>query len=93
MLDPRAAALVVGLAPGTLKQLRWSGGGPPYFALSRTRVGYRRRELETWLQERRFRSTAEANAARRKRPAPRRAESASPLKTRKPASADTETGR
>lgn len=47
----------------TFEKLRVTGGGPPFIKMGKT-VVYDRADLDGWMAERRFRSTAEADAAR-----------------------------
>lgn len=48
-VDSEAAAVVLDRAPGTLRNWRASGFGPPYVRGSRVR--YRLADLITWLQQ------------------------------------------
>ena len=59
MLTTTQAAVVLGLSPRTLEQLRFKGGGPEYFALGKRAVRYRRRALENWLDARRRKNTSD----------------------------------
>lgn len=45
-----AAAAYVGLASSTLEKLRLYGGGPVFIRLGTRAVGYRRLDLDTWLE-------------------------------------------
>jgi predicted DNA-binding transcriptional regulator AlpA len=56
------AADFLGLARRTLEKYRIHGGGPAFYKLGR-RVVYDTRDLDTWLQERRRRSTADVGEA------------------------------
>ena len=47
----------------TLEKRRVVGGGPPFIKMGKT-VVYDVADLDAWMAERRFRSTAEADAAR-----------------------------
>ena len=47
----------------TFEKLRVTGGGPPFIKMGKT-VVYDVTDLDAWMAERRFRSTAEADAAR-----------------------------
>ena len=47
----------------TFEKLRVTGGGPPFIKMGKT-VVYDVTDLDTWMAERRFRSTAEADAAK-----------------------------
>ena len=66
MLDTKAAAERIGLAPATLETKRSRGGGPPYLKLG-AKVVYSEEELERWLAARRRTSTAD-DRARQPRP-------------------------
>ncbi len=65
-LDTREAAAWLGLSPRTLERYRVSGEGPDFL-----RTGYRVRylleDLEKWASARRWTSTSEERAARRKK--------------------------
>ncbi len=65
-LNTREAAAWLGLSPKTLERYRVSGEGPDFL-----RIGYRVRylleDLEKWASARRWTSTSEERAARRKR--------------------------
>ena len=61
ILNTAAAARVVGLGASTLEKLRLLGGGPTFIRLGSRRVGYRRDDLDMWLDTRpRMSSTSEA---------------------------------
>jgi hypothetical protein len=51
LLDTRAAAQVIGLAPSTLAKLRVTGGGPTFRKVL-SKVLYERTALEQWLEAR-----------------------------------------
>ena len=57
-INTESAARRIGLHPDTLRRLRRTGGGPRYARVG-TAVRYDIRELDRWLEERSFRSTAE----------------------------------
>jgi hypothetical protein len=57
-----AAADYLGYAESTLEKKRLTGDGPPFIRLGRVIV-YDTRDLDTWLAERRARSTSEPTAA------------------------------
>ena len=57
-LATRAAATFVGLHHDTLRKLRALGGGPRYARVG-SAIRYDVRELERWMSERTFASTAE----------------------------------
>jgi hypothetical protein len=64
-LDPDAllfqseAAYLTGTSGRTLEAWRLHGGGPPFIALGRRAVRYRRRDLMDWIDARRRRSTSD----------------------------------
>ncbi len=58
MTSPDAARFLK-LEPQTLRSWRVQGRGPRYIRIAGTRVAYRRSELEQWLEDRTFQSTAE----------------------------------
>lgn len=57
------AARFLGVAPDTLFRWRKSGRGPKYIRLSATLVGYRKRALLHWLEQREFESTSAETVA------------------------------
>jgi predicted DNA-binding transcriptional regulator AlpA len=57
-----AAADYLGYAESTLEKKRLTGDGPPFIKLGRVIV-YDTRDLDSWLAERRARSTSEPTAA------------------------------
>ncbi len=59
LLTTAQAAAIFCLSPRTLEQLRVKGGGPPYFALGKRAVRYRRSDLNAWLDARRRESTSD----------------------------------
>ena len=59
LLTTAEAAVILSLSPRTLEQLRVKGDGPPYFALGRRAVRYRRSDLDAWLDARRRKSTSD----------------------------------
>lgn len=59
LLTTRQAAEVLGFEPRTMEELRRRGSGPPFIRLSSRSVRYRLDDLEQWLDERTFRSTAQ----------------------------------
>lgn len=67
-LDPNSllfqseAAYLTGASGRTLEAWRLHGGGPPFIALSRRAVRYRRRDLLGWIEARRRRSTSNSAA-------------------------------
>lgn len=58
-LSTPLAAEYVGLSPATLETLRVRGGGPQFVKLG-ARVVYRREDLDRWLEERKKKSTSNA---------------------------------
>jgi len=56
------AAAYLGYASSTLEKMRLYGGGPPFIRLGGL-VVYDSRDLDSWLAERRVRSTSEPTAA------------------------------
>lgn len=51
LLTTEQAAEALALKPGTLRQWRWRRQGPPFVALSRRAVRYRREDIESWLAD------------------------------------------
>ena len=58
-LSSDEAAAFIGVATQTLAKMRWTGESPPYAKIGR-KVVYSRDELESWLKERRRRSTSDS---------------------------------
>lgn len=58
-LRPPAAAAYTGTSISWLAKLRCSGGGPRYTKISPRIVFYEKADLDAWLEERRYGSTAE----------------------------------
>jgi predicted DNA-binding transcriptional regulator AlpA len=58
LLDTRAAAKLLGLAPITLCKWRLTGKGPKFCKLGR-KVGYLAEDINSWLAENRRTSTSE----------------------------------
>lgn len=52
VLRPQAAAAYLGLSVVTLQRQRARGEGPRHLRLSERAVGYRREDLDRWLEER-----------------------------------------
>lgn len=52
LLDPRAAALRLAVAPQTLAKWRCTGGGPRFIRLSARMIRYRARDVDAWLAAR-----------------------------------------
>lgn len=65
-LNTREAAAWLGLSPKTLERYRVSGEGPD-FRKSGTRVRYLLEDLDKWASARRWTSTSEERAARRRK--------------------------
>lgn len=65
LLDTKAAAPRVGVAPGTLENWRCIGIGPRFIKTSgkKGRVLYDPADIEAWKAKNRFQSTSEAQAA------------------------------
>jgi len=51
LLTENQAAQTLALSPKTLQSWRWRRIGPPYLKIS-VAIRYRRRDLETWLDQR-----------------------------------------
>ena len=62
-LRTKPAAKHCNSTKSTFEKWRVSGGGPPFIKMGKT-VVYDVNDLDAWMAERRFRSTAEADAAR-----------------------------
>lgn len=62
LLDTRAAAPRVGVAPGTLENWRVAGSGPKFIKAG-GKVMYDPADIEAWKEANRFQSTSEAEAA------------------------------
>ena len=63
VLNTPEAAKFLNVQPATLEQWRWNGRGPRFVKISRS-VRYRMSDLESFLDERVFSSTTEAQAGR-----------------------------
>lgn len=65
LLDTKAAAPRIGVAPGTLENWRSLGLGPRFIKTAgrKSRVLYDPADIEAWKDERRFQSTSEVGAA------------------------------
>jgi len=65
LIDPRTAALLLGISTGTLENWRVRGEGPLFHKTpGRTgKVMYDPADIAAWREKRRFASTAEAAAA------------------------------
>jgi predicted DNA-binding transcriptional regulator AlpA len=65
LLSSEQVAAWLGLKPQTLRAWRLQGKGPRYCRLgdsTKAPCAYRKRDVETWLQERTYRHTAEEQA-------------------------------
>jgi len=58
-LKTKEAAAFLQLKPATLEQWRWNGKGPQFIKLGRS-VRYRKVDLESFIEERIFGNTTEA---------------------------------
>lgn len=58
LLDVNDAAKYLNLSKSTLAKMRLSGKSPKYIKLGR-KVAYRATDLDTWIEEQTFSSTAE----------------------------------
>jgi predicted DNA-binding transcriptional regulator AlpA len=61
LLDTKQASALFGLSESTLRKWRLSGQGPAFVRLGRA-VKYRQADIDQFLDERLFHSTAEADA-------------------------------
>lgn len=59
LIDEVAAAELLGLAPSTLRNMRCSGGGPPFTRVGDRSIRYDPRDLEKWISARRVNSTSQ----------------------------------
>lgn len=59
LLTEKEAARYLGYSPKALAGWRYKGGGPVFVRVSATSVRYRVSDLETWIAERRRRSTSD----------------------------------
>jgi predicted DNA-binding transcriptional regulator AlpA len=57
------AARYLGLTASTLEKMRLYGTGPHFIRLGARAVGYSVSDLDSWIENRRRRSTSEADAA------------------------------
>jgi predicted DNA-binding transcriptional regulator AlpA len=62
LLTPQQTADYTGLAITTLQRQRTEGTGPKFVKLGKRRVAYRLADVQTWLEERVARSTADARS-------------------------------
>jgi hypothetical protein len=63
LLNQRQAAEVLAVNPRTMEGWRCRGDGPPFIRLGRV-IRYRLQDLHTWLEDRTFQSTTEADYGR-----------------------------
>lgn len=49
LLTPAEASAQLGLTPGSLAQLRYTGGGPCFIKLTAKAVRYRQSDLDEWI--------------------------------------------
>ena len=49
LLTPAEASEQLGLTPGALAQLRYTGGGPRFIKLTARAVRYRQSDLDIWI--------------------------------------------
>lgn len=59
LLSAEQTAQITGLSQSTLAKMRLRGDGPPYIKLGPRRVAYSTRDLNSWLDARRFNSTSQ----------------------------------
>jgi predicted DNA-binding transcriptional regulator AlpA len=59
VLRTEAAALYLGLRPGTLEKARRAGDGPPFLRIGARVVGYDVRDLDAWIATRKQRREPE----------------------------------
>jgi hypothetical protein len=64
LLFQSEAAYLLGNSARTLEAWRLQGGGPPFIALGRRTVRYRRGDLLVWIAARRRRSTSDIGEPR-----------------------------
>ena len=60
VLSERDAAAYVDLSVSSLRKFRAEGGGPRYIKKTDRSIGYRVRDLDTWIESRVRRSTTDA---------------------------------
>lgn len=63
LLFTAEAAFLLGLSTRTLEALRLKGEGPPFYALGKRAVRYRRCDLDSWMGAKRRRSTSDPGAS------------------------------
>ena len=62
LLFTAEAAFLMGLSPRTLEALRLSGNGPPFFAVTKRAIRYRRANLMEWIHNRKRQSTSDSGS-------------------------------
>ncbi len=63
LLTPAEAGAQLGLTPGALAQLRYTGGGPLFIKLTAKAVRYRQSDLDAWIASKARESTREYRIA------------------------------
>jgi predicted DNA-binding transcriptional regulator AlpA len=51
LLTELGAATYLSMAPGTLRQWRYLGQGPPFIKMGTGRIRYRASDLDAWLRD------------------------------------------
>jgi predicted DNA-binding transcriptional regulator AlpA len=64
LLTPAEASQQLGLSPGALAQLRYTGGGPCFIKLTAKAVRYRQSDLDAWIAAKARTSTRDLGVAR-----------------------------
>lgn len=64
LLTPAEASGQLGLTPGALAQLRYTGGGPRFIKLTARAVRYRQCDLDAWIAAKARTSTRDVGVAR-----------------------------
>ncbi len=59
LLNERQTAEYLGVTPRALQAWRTRGGGPPYLRVGHRTIRYHPADLDAWLADRRYSSTAE----------------------------------
>lgn len=59
LLTPAETAKRYRLSKSSLDKMRCRGDGPPYYAVTPRKILYRPSDVDAWLAQRRFRSTAD----------------------------------
>jgi len=63
LVDEYVTSDQIGIPVKTLRNMRWAGGGPPYFKLGAS-VRYLIPEVREWIEAHRVRNTTEGEALR-----------------------------